>query len=136
MRLQELFLVETTEEDRAIISLAAVVYRHVIKYADYIDPESTEPLDIGKIGDFADTPLDGFEDIKIELQQGDALGKRTAAANNEEYDGKEPRGVWFNEIPAIALNFDGLYSEMARLVFKSFHCVCSESTLLSLAYFD
>jgi hypothetical protein len=114
MRLQELFLVETTEEDRAIISLASVIYRHVIKYADYIDPESTKPLDVGKIGDFADTPLDGFEDIKIELQQGVALGKRWAESSNKEYDGKEPRGVWFNEIPAIAFNTDSLYSEKIK----------------------
>jgi hypothetical protein len=114
MRLQELFLQETTEEDRAIISLANAVYRHVSKYVDYIDPNSTKPLDIGKIGDFADTPLDGFEDIKLELQQGDALGRRTAEANKEEYDGKEPNGVWFNEVPAIAINSDKISSERIK----------------------
>lgn len=114
MRLQELFLTETTEEDRAIISLANVVYNYVRKYIDYVDELSGEPLKIGKIGDFADTPLDGFEDINLELQQGEPLGQRVAKANNEEYEGKQPRGVWFADGPTIALNSDMLASERTR----------------------
>lgn len=114
MRLVELFLNETTEEDRAIISLANAVYSHVRKYIDYIDPDATDPIDIGKIGDFADTPLDGFDTIKIELQQGDALGRRTSEANQEEYNGTEPSGVWFNEGPTIALNSDNISSERIK----------------------
>jgi hypothetical protein len=116
MRLVELFLNETTEEDRAIISLADVVYRHVRKYEDYIDPKSTEPLNVGKIGDFADTPLDGMEDINIELQEPEALGIRVAKYNNEEYEGKNPGGVWINTGPTIALNVDKLSSERIKSI--------------------
>jgi hypothetical protein len=114
MRLQELFLIETTEEDRAIISLANVIYRHVSKYVDYIDPSSTEPMDIGKIDDFANTPLEGMEDIKIAIQQGDALGKDVAEQNAEEYEGKNPRGVWWADGPTITLNADHISSERIK----------------------
>lgn len=114
MKLQELFLTETTEEDRAIVSLANVIYNHVRKYTDYIDPTITEPIDIGKIGDFADTPLMGMEDINIALQQGDTLGREVAEFNAEEYDGKNPRGVWWANGPTITLNADHISSERIK----------------------
>ena len=114
MRLVELFIIETTEEDRTIISLANVIYRHVGKYSDYVDPESTKPVPVGKIGDFADTPLDGFEDINIELQQGEALGRRVATANQEEYDGRKIGGIWSNTGPTITLNADNVSSERIK----------------------
>ena len=114
MRLVELFLRETTEEDRAIISLANVVYSHVKKYVDYVDTDSTEPIRLGKISDFADTPLDGFGDIQLELQAGEALGNRVATLNNEEYDGKDPTGVWIKEGPIIVLNSEKIASERIK----------------------
>lgn len=114
MRLIELFLNETTEEDRAIISLANAVYGQVRKYVDHIDPNSSEPVDIGKIGDFLDTPLKGLEDVTIELQQGEALGRRTATASNLEYSGAEPNGVWFSTDRAIVINSDIIDSERVR----------------------
>lgn len=114
MRLQELFLTETTEEDRAIISLANVVYNHVKKYTDYVDPNSTEPMDIGKIDDFADTPLEGMEDIHIALQQSEALGRAVAEQNKEEYEGKDPLGLWDSSGPTITLNADRISSERIK----------------------
>lgn len=114
MRLQELFLIETTEEDRAVISLANAVYNHVKKYIDYVDPDNPKPMEIGKIDDFATPPLEGMEDIKISLQQGDALGREVAAHNKEEYDGKNPRGVWWADGPTISLNADHLSSERIK----------------------
>jgi hypothetical protein len=116
MRLVELFLIETTEEDRAIISLANVIYRHVGKYMDYIDPESTKPVPIGKICDFADTPLDGFEDIEIELQQGEALSRHVAELHKEEYSGRKIGGVWINGEPKIILNADNIGSDRIKSI--------------------
>lgn len=110
MKLVELFLNETTEEDRAIVSLSDVIHNHVKKYIDYVDLESTDPINIGKIGDFADTPIQGFEDINIELQAAEPLGRRTAEANGKPYEEVNPAGVWFSSIPAITLNSENLYS--------------------------
>jgi len=110
MKLVELFITETSEEDRAIISLSDVVYNHVKKYIDYVDSDSTDPINIGKIGDFADTPIQGFEDINIELQNTEPLGRRTAETNGKPYEGVNPMGVWFPSIPAIALDSDKLFS--------------------------
>jgi len=114
MRLQELFLIETTEEDRAIVSLANVVYSHIKKYIDYVDPDSPEPVNIGKIDDFAETPLEGMEDINIVLQQGEALGREVAAQNKEEYEGKDPRGLWDSAGPTITINADHISSEKIK----------------------
>lgn len=114
MKLVELFLNETTEEDRAIISLANTVYSHVKKYIDYIDPESPEPMMIGKIGDFADTPLMGMEDINIALQQGEAMGREIAQQDNKEYEGQNPRGTWDSQGPTLTLNTDYLSSEKIK----------------------
>lgn len=114
MKLLELFITETTEEDRAIISLSSAVYNHIRKYIDYIDPENPEPIDVGKIDDFCTTPLDGMEDIHLELQSGDAFGRRVAKIKEVDYDGKNPRGLWLKEIPAIVLNADFLDNERIK----------------------
>lgn len=114
MRLVELFLNETTEEDRAIVSLANVIYRQINKYADYVGGETTDKIDIGKIDDFADTPLMGMEDIHIILQGGESLGRETAEQNKEEYEGKNPRGVWDSQIPGVKLNSDLISSERIK----------------------
>jgi hypothetical protein len=119
MKLLELFITETTEEDRAIISLSSTIYRHMQKYADYIDPKNTEPLDIGKIDDFCTTPLDGIEDISIFLMQGDAFRAKVKADNkekddDEDSDGKVTLGAWYSDIPGIYLNADYITSNAIK----------------------
>ena len=58
MRLQELF--ETTEEDRALISLSSAIYARLQQYInidqDYTD-EDDEVVAIGRMGDIFDTPI-------------------------------------------------------------------------------
>jgi hypothetical protein len=127
MKLLELFIIETTEEDRAIISLSSAVYKHIQKYADYIDPDNAEPLDVGKIDDFCTTPLEGIEDISIVLLQGDALrakikASRKAAAEQagKNYVDDDPEnirhtlGLWDNTVPAIYLNADFITSNTIK----------------------
>ena len=118
MKLLELFIIETTEEDRAIISLSSTIYRHLQKYADYIDPSSTDPLNTGKIDDFCTTPLEGMGDISIFLMQGDSLREKVKKDNNnpENIDskGKVILGVWYNDIPGIFLNSDYITSNAIK----------------------
>jgi hypothetical protein len=119
MRLQELFLVETTEEDRAIISLANVIYRHIQKYADYINPGDPNPVDTGEIKDFCDTPLEALDVIHIELQNGDALRERLKKEDvkaDDENPNKVTSGAWFNRLETITLNFDRIYSNSMKSV--------------------
>lgn len=119
MKLVELFLNETTEEDRALISLADSIYKHLQKYADQstdFDNEDDEDLGlvrVGKIGNLFDTPLQGFDNIKIEIQSDIGLlerinGKRSLEGKKPVFDA--PDGVWFAASNTIVLNADYLSS--------------------------
>ena len=116
MKLLELFITETTEEDRAIISLSSAIYRHMQKYVDYIDPDSTEPLDIGQIRDFCDTPLEALDSIHIVLQRGDALRKSVHDDDGEEDDANPSvtLGAWFAADETIKLNSEYITSNTIK----------------------
>lgn len=73
MKLQELFLVETTEEDRALISLSTALYPLLMKYAD----TEEKLVKVGKIGDLVNTPLSALDNVSIELQQNDDFMRRS-----------------------------------------------------------
>lgn len=116
MRLQELFLVETTEEDRAIISLASSIYDYLQKYADrdldYDDEDGEdEVVYVGKIGQLFDTPLQGFDNIKIEVQSD--IGILERINDKRALEGKKPifdapAGVWYSDTNTIVFNSDYL----------------------------
>lgn len=72
MRLQELFLVETTEEDRALISLSAALYPIIMQHSS-----TEEYVNVGKIGDLVDTPLSILNDVNIELELPDDFMSRS-----------------------------------------------------------
>lgn len=118
MKLVELFLRETTEEDRAIISLASSVYDYVQQYADqdldYDNPddEINEIVRLGKLGDLFNTPIEGAPDINLELQTDMGLIKRVRKDRPDETtpiplaDG--PGGLWYNHNKTLVLNSDYL----------------------------
>jgi hypothetical protein len=119
MRLVELFLNETTEEDRALISLADSLYKHLQKFADqdldYDNDEETLP--VGKIGQLFDTPLQGFDNIKIEIQSDIGLLERIN--DKRALEGKKPifeapAGVWYSGINTIVFNADYLSSDFMK----------------------
>lgn len=120
MKLLELFITETTEEDRAIISLSSTVYRHIQKYADYVEPDSSDTIDTGKIDDYCTTPLDGMEDISVVLIPGDVLRekiKKERKESGEEVDddeGKVTLGQWDANGPTIFLNSDYITSNAIK----------------------
>lgn len=113
MRLVELFLNETTEEDRALISLAEPIYRYLQKYADQdLDYDNEDELIyVGKIGQLFDTPVEALNNIKIEVQSDIGLLERIN--NRGALSGKKPifeapAGVWFADSNSIVFNADYL----------------------------
>jgi hypothetical protein len=115
MRLQELFLVETTEEDRALISLADPLYSFLQKYADQDldwDDENTETLYVGKIGQILDTPFEGIDDIKIVIMSDSALLDRVRKENPGTKDA--PGGLWDANTKSMIFNSDYLSSDFMK----------------------
>ena len=70
MRLQELF--ETTEEDRALISLSSAIYNRLQSYTD----SHSNSIHVGKIQDMFDTPIIALNNISIDIQAGDTFLRR------------------------------------------------------------
>jgi hypothetical protein len=118
MRLQELF--ETTEEDRAIISLGAAIYAYIQKYADEeieydnADDEDMGLLRIGKIGQLFNTPIPGMDNINIQLQtdQGivDRLEREKPEGSTDMPGAEGAGGLWYNHNHTMVLNSDYLNS--------------------------
>lgn len=103
MRLQELFLVETTEEDRALISLSSSIYDYLRKYVG----SSEDEIEVGKIGDIFNTPFNVFDDAGIVLMSDDLM-KEYAESDNVTL------GMWEPEKRQIVLNKDYLESNMLK----------------------
>lgn len=112
MRLRELYLIETTEEDRALISLSSSLNDYIQKFS----PGETKNL--GKIGDFLNTPVEGLNDISIELVPQDQL---YSAINGVDADDvfpstTNPIGCWFPEEKVVRLNSDKLHAKGMKSV--------------------
>jgi hypothetical protein len=125
MRLVELFLCETTEEDRAIVSLSSAIYRKLQQYID-VEDQDFEPDDeydlemdiprddisvitVGKIGDLFVSPIPAFDKITIELQSTEGMRKRSKDKIEDE-SLKAPNGVtaglWYAYNSTMVLNKD------------------------------
>ncbi len=100
MRLQVLF--ETTEEDRALISLSSAIYDKVISHT-----ELDQPINLGKVGDIVDTPLHALNDVSIELRSGDDFLKRIDADPVSNI-GKDVFAAYDDDTNSVILNFDHL----------------------------
>jgi len=115
MRLVELFIIETTEEDRAIISLSGPMYSFLQKYADQDldwDDENTETLYLGKIGQFFDTPFDGIDNIGIAIQSDSSLLDRIRKEHPKTKDA--PAGLWDANTKTIIFNSDYLSTDFMK----------------------
>jgi len=126
MRLQELFLVETTEEDRAIISLSSAISQYLKKYEEedfdkeYSDDEydlddepeddSDETIFVGRIGELFDTPLEILEPITIELQSDYAIRQRMKKEDGADVirspDKGSINGLWYGHNATMVVNKD------------------------------
>jgi len=119
MRLQELFLVETTEEDRAIISLSTVVYAYLKKYAGK-KLKDGEVINVGTVGQLFDTPINILDPVEIQLWNHNdilkAFPQQASDADQEdpEEDDRNILGFWDPQSEIVALNIDYLESNSLK----------------------
>jgi hypothetical protein len=106
MRLQELF--ETTEEDRALISLSSAIYNML---TEYVGTDDTGLIRLGKIGDILDTPVDALQHVSIDLLSGPEFTKRAEADPDSIANGtSQVFAVWEATTDTIILNTEYLDS--------------------------
>lgn len=134
MRLIELYLRETAEEDRAIISLASAIANYVNnKYGDSelndepdydhdpdfddfdfdeldIHGDEDKPIDLGSIGQLFDTPLAVMNPIRMELQTDYGIRQRRKKESDSKIikrPGEEDiMGLWYQDDLLMVLNRD------------------------------
>lgn len=141
MRLQELFLIETTEEDRAIISLSHAISDYINSHYDNEDMDDLssdnpdfdfdddeldiggdedKPIDVGTIGQLFDTPLEILNPITIQLQSDYGIRQRRKKDTGSDVirrPGEEDiMGLWYNTEKLMILNKDYLGSNDLKSV--------------------
>lgn len=108
MRLQEFFLFETSEEDRAIISLAKAIGDHLLRYEG---KSNDEIVTVGKIGDLFNTPLEILNPVVIQLQSSKGIQRD----DPEDFDEEHPTAGWWNGSDGIiTINSDYLGSNSIK----------------------
>ena len=127
MRLQELF--ETTEEDRALISLSSAIYDALQQYADEdldtepeYDPDfdhiptDTPAIVVGKIGDLFDTPVRGLDNLTIELLSPEGMREKMDKGNVDVTKGPKGdiKGIWSGDNSTVYFNKDYLGSNSLK----------------------
>lgn len=107
MRLCELFLKETSEEDRALISLSAEIYK---KMYTYRNSGKVDSIKLGKISDIVDTPINALHHVNIDLARGTKFAERAKDENNKDEDLSNMTilGVWEYSTNTIVFNLDYL----------------------------
>jgi len=105
MRLVELFLRETTEEDRAIISLSSAIYDYLKKYNGTEESE----IHVGKIGELFNTPLNILDEVGIVLMNNERMREYLGTE-----EGKTSLGLWEPGDRDIVLNSDYLQSNYLK----------------------
>jgi hypothetical protein len=116
MHIREL-IVETADEDRAIISLADSIYQYLQKYADQdLDYDETGVMHIGRIGDLFDTPIVAFDTIKIVLSSDQAIVDLISRLQGHSTPEDGHIGQWDQMEKTISLNSDYLSTSRMRNV--------------------
>ena len=99
MRLQELF--ETTEEDRAIVSLSSTIYKYIQHFKD----DSNTTINLGKIGQLFNTPLNVLDNVTLQLADPESLDKAYEQSADEPVNPNSVGyGFWDPATETIFLN--------------------------------
>jgi hypothetical protein len=109
---------ETTEEDRALVSLSTALYKTIELYigsTDYDDPDQ-QLIRVGKIGDVLNTSIPALDNITIELQEGEPFLKRALSDgdNIEDFKGRIMMAFWEEETQTIVLNLEQIGLEQIK----------------------
>lgn len=133
MKLVELFIRETTEEDRAIISLSSAIADYVNSNydSDYDDDnfddnefddfdsddfdihgDEEHPTDVGTIGQLFDTPLALMNPIRIQVQSDYGIRQRRKRESGSKIIRKpgdeDINGLWYQDDLLMVINKDVL----------------------------
>jgi len=125
MKLQELFLPESSNEDRAIISLSSSIDDYIQQFAnkdiDFDNDDDAELgiINLGKIGQIFDTPLGALNGVNLILQTDagivDRLEKEDSAAGGKHSRANyEAMGLWYADANTIILNMDYILSAQMK----------------------
>lgn len=119
MRLLELFLNETTEEDRAIISLSVAVFAHLKQYANK-KLERGETIDVGTVGQLFDTAINVLDPVRLQLwNHKDILAQYPVEPEKDDEgkpleDKRNILGFWDPNAEMVVLNIDYLDSNALK----------------------
>jgi hypothetical protein len=103
MRLQELF--ESSEEDRALISLSSAIYSTI----------KTHDGDLGTIGDLYDTSIPVLNNVSISVKSGNEFLEYATGANNiQDHSGKKVYSVWDADTNSIVFNKDLMHEDRMK----------------------
>lgn len=131
MKLIEIFLNETTEEDRALISLSSALFQYLQKnkhlYADEpefsddesefddVEIKSDRPITVGSIGQLFHTPLPPLNKIIIQVQSDygirNRLKKESGAVSIKRPEEEIIYGLWYGDTNTMVLNSDVILSK-------------------------
>lgn len=107
MKLTELVLLETTEEDRAILSLSSSLRSVLSKYQP-VDDDDEEIINVGPIGNLFSTPLTDLESIRIVLMPSEDMNDydESSTEDMKTDDSHITFGIWDPTKNTIFLNLD------------------------------
>lgn len=131
MKLIEIFINETTEEDRALISLSSALFHYLQKNKhlyidgpefsdddtdfDDVDIKADRPITIGSIGQLFDTPLPSLNKIIVQVQSDygirDRLKKESGAVSIKRPEEQVVYGLWYGNTNTMVLNSDVISSK-------------------------
>lgn len=106
---------ETTEEDRALISLGRELHKYITQHKNDFETETDNPEVVGSIGQLFDTPFDGkikkdINSILIQVQSDYGIRERrkteTGARVTKSPNQENIMGLWYYDRKLIVLNFD------------------------------
>lgn len=109
MKLLEFIITETSDEDRAIVSLSSSLATKL----QSLESRNQQEIALGKIGDLVDTPLVAVNDIKIQVTDEDRI--LDVLGKTKESD-SITSGVWDPNTDTIWINYQALSKPKLQLI--------------------
>lgn len=96
---------ETTEEDRALVSLSTAIFGKLQQFVNVydFDDDINEIINVGKIGKLFSQPISVLDDIEIEIQSDEQIWIRAGNQLNTKGT-RYVKGIWVPDNNAIVFN--------------------------------
>lgn len=108
MKLLEFILLETTDEDRAIASLASTL---AYRIQTSLQGNKRKAFELGKISDLVDTPLVALNNISIRFDTNQAIQKKYSQSSTDRTN-----GIWDPNDDVVVLNVDLINERRLKLI--------------------